>query len=339
VGPPGGLLLFAAGLGSLILGLGLVSRHFALAGARRDAALARRGAALARREVSLRETCASHDRFTASRGFSLREWGSLGGRVLLSSPFLAGVGATFLLQSSSASLIGLLGLVRAGYLPLPFAFRFVLGANVGTTFVVQALAFDPGWELAGGLLLLAGGVRILRRGERYALLFAGVGLAFLGLELLEVGAKHLFTAPVLEQALRSALHPPGRAWLMGVFMSALASSSAATIALLGRLAQAGEVGLQEALPLLLGQDLGTTADVLLASLVLGGLARTVGLFHLGFNLCLSAFFLPLIPHLVPLLTGLSPHPARQLAHAHTLFNLLGSGVALGLLAMAERRKG
>lgn len=276
------------------------------------------------------------------------------GRLALSSPFLLGVGATFLLQSSSASLIGLLSLVRAGVVPLPFALRFVLGANVGTTLVVQALAFDPGWEVAGGLLGLGlagcllrsalpgfrtGGTRGGFLPARLAPLLSGLGLAFLGLELFESGAGLIFSAPRMESLLRSALHTPLRGWLLGAFTSALASSSAATIAVLGRLAQAGEVQVEEALPVLLGQDLGTTADVLLASFLLGGRAWKVGLFHLGFNLALSAAFLPLSPHLSPILAELSPQPARQIAHAHTLFNLAGSGVALVLLSAGERGRG
>ncbi|MBX5465370.1 MAG: Na/Pi symporter, partial [Clostridia bacterium] len=127
--------------------------------------------------------------------------------------------------------------------------------------------------------------------------------------------------------LESALGGAGAGWgfLVGTAATALAFSSALVVGLLERLLQAGALGLGQAIPVLLGSDLGTVADTLLAAAALGRRARAVAAAHLLFNLAADLAWLLLGREALARAAGaLAAAPAARLAMAHSLLNLLAA---------------
>lgn len=244
---------------------------------------------------------------------------------------LAGVIVTTLLDSSSAVIIMTIALVNAGALTFRQALGVVLGANVGTTFSSQLIAFDIGrWAglpmLVGFLLLVATQRAHLRQWGQVIL---GFGLLFLGLFLMEEAVEPLKTLPQVAGWMRG-LESPLRGALVGAGATVLLQSSSATVGMAVVLAGQKLLTLPAGVALMMGAELGTCADTLVASIGRSRAAVKTGLFHLGFNLLSIVVGLALIHPFTGLVAWLSAGaaPARQLANAHVLFN------ALGVLAVA-----
>lgn len=295
MGPAGALLGLAAGLALVLLAL-------------REATEAGRSAAAWPRLAA------------ATRG--------AGERPLLA--FLAGAGGTVLLGSSSAWVILLEALADAGAVDLAGAVAMVLGANVGTTLTSHVAAAPLPWPCA--LALWAAGRASAGRARRPAWrTVAGtagaLGALLAGLDLLGGAARAALAGAGGAGWLESALGGAGAGWgfLVGTAATALAFSSALVVGLLERLLQAGALGLGQAIPVLLGSDLGTVADTLLAAAALGRRARAVAAAHLLFNLAADLAWLLLGREALARAAGaLAAAPAARLAMAHSLLNLLAA---------------
>lgn len=287
------------------------------------------------------------------RSLSVRPWqGVLLGAVL-----------TALIHSSSAFTIALVALAEAGIVSLRQAVPLVMGANIGTTVTNQFLAAamgtphlaGVGWYLAAGgagvwsaglalrspasraselLRRVPSGDRVVRMGEA----LGGLGMILLALEVLGRALAPLGAAPWFAGLMERLAVSPLSGVAAGIVLTSIVLSSTVTIALLQRLAAEGLIGLPAALTVLLGDNIGTTTDTLLASAAAGRAGRAVACAHLLFNLGSALVFLPLAPVLARLLPLLDANPARQIAHAHTLFNVATAVVLLpfhGALARAS----
>ena len=230
---------------------------------------------------------------------------------------LTGAAVTAVVQSSSAVTVLVLGLVGAGLLTLQRAVPVVFGANIGTTVTAQLLAFrleDARYLLlvAGLLLWFAGRGRLHAAGQA---LFA-FGLLFEGIAVMAEAMEPLAAGPVFRQ-----------------WMAHVVQSSSATIAVLQRAAaRPGPdggclLGLAGAIPVLLGDNIGTTVTAVLASVGQSRDAKRLAAAHALFNLSGAAVCWLLLPQFTALVRLVSPHGpesavlARQIANAHTLFNL------------------
>ena len=190
---------------------------------------------------------------------------------------LAGLLVTAVLQSSSATTVMVIGFVSAGLMELPQAVAVVFGANVGTTMTAQLVAFRlADWVFP---ILFAGVlVWLLARRERTRQLGLAVfsfGLLFDGIEVLSGAMTPLAEHPVFLRWMTQVRHTPLLGLLLGTGMTLVVQSSSATIAVLQRAAQqAGPdgihsvLGLAGALPILLGDNIGTTITAVLAAVVL-----------------------------------------------------------------------
>ncbi len=247
----------------------------------------------------------------------------------------AGLVVTMVLQSSSAVTVLVLGFVSAGLLPLRRAVPVVFGANIGTTITAQLLAFRL--EDIRHLLLFAGLLLwffwkegcIHAAGEA---LFA-FGLLFEGITVMAGALQPLAESPVFRQWMVQVQHRPGLGLLVGLGMTLTVQSSSATIAVLQRIAaQPGPecgclLGLTGAVPVLLGDNIGTTITAVLASIGQPRSAKQLAAAHCVFNLSGAVLCLGLLPQFVQLVEVLSPKGpaaavlARQIANAHTLFNV------------------
>ena len=259
------------------------------------------------------------------------------------------------MQSSSAVTVMAVGLTGAGLLGLEQAAALVIGANVGATVTGQLLAFRPGALVYPALLL---GLLLDRLGRAGKCRAAGralfsLGLLFHGMELMGGALAPLAASPRAMALLAGASRSPALGAAAGAAMTALVQSSSATLAALQRLAsQAGPdgvhsvLGLAGAVPILLGSNIGTTATALLAAAGRGRDAARAALAHLLFNVSGALVCLALLPAFLRLVTALSPAGpeadviARQIANAHTLFNLLAAALWLPftdkLAALAAR---
>ena len=224
---------------------------------------------------------------------------------------------------------------------LPQAVAVVFGANVGTTMTAQLVAFRlADWVFP---ILFAGVlVWLLARRERTRQLGLAVfsfGLLFDGIEVLSGAMTPLAEHPVFLRWMTQVRHTPLLGLLLGTGMTLVVQSSSATIAVLQRAAQLGLAG---ALPILLGDNIGTTITAVLAAVGQPTDARRTAAAHCCFNLSGSVVCLLTLPWMTRLVEAVSPKGpelevlARQIANAHTLFNLLCTLVWLPLTQVMVR---
>ncbi|WP_132255750.1 Na/Pi cotransporter family protein [Methylobacterium segetis] len=250
------------------------------------------------------------------------------------SAFLAGIGVTALLQSSTATGLMIAGFAAGGLVELVPALAVMLGANVGTTIIVQALSFDVA-ALSPALILL--GVMLFRRDSStrahdLGRVFIGLGLMLLALHQLLALMEAYEDAPALRLLLRTVSATPLLDVCLAAALTWAAHSSVAVVLLVMSLASKGVIAPDAAFALVLGANLGTAINPVLEGpsgddpaarrLPIGNfLTRVTGV--------LAA--LAALPLVGPLLTRLEPDPARAVADFHTLFNLTLAAAFLPLL--------
>lgn len=258
---------------------------------------------------------------------------------------LAGMVVTAILQSSSATTVMVIGFVSAGLMELPQAVAVVFGANVGTTMTAQLLAFRlADWAFpilfAGTILFLTAKQERLRQ---TGLAVFSFGLLFDGIEVMSGAMGPLAESLVFLHWMEQVRDAPLLGLLLGIGMTLVVQSSSATIAVLQRTAQQvgpdgihSVLGLAGALPVLLGDNIGTTITAVLAAVGQSRDAKRTAAAHCCFNLSGSVVCLCILPWLTEAVERLSPQGpeleviARQIANAHTLFNLVCTLVWLPL---------
>ena len=257
---------------------------------------------------------------------------------------LAGAAVTAVLQSSSAVTVMVLGFVSAGLLTLRQAVPVIFGCNIGTTVTAQLLAFRL--EDVRGLVLLAGLLLCFacagQKGRAIGRAVFAFGLLFEGIADMGTAMEPLAQGPVFVHWLSRVRQHPWLGLLAGLGMTLTVQSSSATIALLQNFAArpgldgSSLLGLAGALPVLLGDNIGTTITAVLASLSASRDAKRVAVAHAVFNLTGAAVLY------VRLTAALSPKGpelaviARQIANAHTLFNVVCTLVWLPLTPLMVR---
>lgn len=261
---------------------------------------------------------------------------------------IAGALVTAVLQSSSATTVMAIGFVSAGLMSLPQAISIIFGANIGTTMTAQIIAFKItdyiyAFIFVGFLLtFVCKSERIKSIGQT---IFA-FGLLFLGIETMGDVMKPLASSPVFTDLIGKVSGVPVLGLLLGTVMTLVVQSSSATIAVLQNFAgQAGPdgvtsiLGLAGAIPILLGDNIGTTITALLASLGQSRDAKRTAIAHTIFNLSGSLVFIWFVKPYAALIQALSPKGpeveiiSRQIANAHTLFNLTMTVVWVCLLGV------
>lgn len=259
--------------------------------------------------------------------------------MLTKNPLLgvcAGAAATAVMQSSSATTVMVIGFVSAGLMSMPQAVSVILGANIGTTLTAQLIAFklsDYIWPIVFvGFLIwfVAREERLKNIGQT---IFA-FGLLFVGIETMGEVMKPLAASPAFMSMIADVKDTPILGVLVGTVMTVVVQSSSATIAVLQNFAsQAGPdgissvLGLQGAIPILFGDNIGTTITAFIASLGQSKSAKRTAAAHSTFNITGSLLFICFIPAFSKVVQLISPQGpeidiiARQIANAHTLFNV------------------
>jgi phosphate:Na+ symporter len=236
---------------------------------------------------------------------------------------LTGVASTIALQSSSATTVLIIGMVSAGLISFYHSLGMILGADIGTTLTVQLVVWkvtdlSPLFIIIGGTLWLIGKRKWASGGE--AVFY--FGLLFFGLHLTGQATAPLRDNPALIRFLQETSNPLlGLA--IGLLFTGLIHASAIPISILVILAQHGLVTLPNALPVVIGANIGTTVTALMAGAVSASLsARRSALAHFLFKAAGAVISLLALPFFIKLLQFLTSQPAQQIALGHFLFNLL-----------------
>lgn len=261
---------------------------------------------------------------------------------------LAGALTTAVLQSSSATTVMTIGFVSAGLMSLPQAISIILGANIGTTMTAQIIAFKVTdyiylFIFAGFLIsFISKKEKVKNIGQT---IFA-FGLLFLGIETMGDVMKPLTSSAFFVNMIGKVSHIPILGVCVGAVMTLVVQSSSATIAVLQNFAaQAGPdgvtsiIGLAGAIPILLGDNIGTTITAVLASIGQPKDARRTAFAHCVFNISGAILFLFLVKPYAALIQFISPKGneidviSRQIANAHTGFNLVMTLIWIPLIPL------
>lgn len=251
--------------------------------------------------------------------------------------FWSGSISTALLQSSTALTVMTVSFVDAELLPYENALALILGSNIGTTLTTQLLAF-PLEQLTPCLMLFGslGYLLIPNRGRFLSLSLLSLGLLFFALSLLKAGMAPLAELPASRHFLRQLGDNHLEGVIAGTLISALLHSSSATTGIVMLLTEDGWLTLPTALAFIFGANIGTCFTAVLAALASSRAAQRVALFHVLLNLFGVLIFLPFVNPLAAGLSLMGGNLSRQVANAHTLFNLLSSLLAFPLLPWAEQ---
>ena len=240
---------------------------------------------------------------------------------------LTGVIATTILDSSSVTIILVIALVNGGMLTFPQSLGVIMGSNIGTTVSSQVFAFDleiysPLVLLAGFVLFITAGGSSRRRDVGASLL--GLGLVFFGLHYMGEAVRPLRDNDGFMRWMTGLEHPL-RGMTTGAIATVIIQSSSAMLGIVITLAGQGLITLAGGVAVMLGAEIGTCADTLVASLGRTRPAVRAGMFHLGFNVVSVLAGLMLIDQLVALATALPGGDSipRQIANAHVAFNVFG----------------
>lgn len=247
---------------------------------------------------------------------------------------LSGVCMTALMQSSSAVTVMLVGLVNAGILTLYETIGVIMGANIGTTATawlisIAGLAGTPlsAWlnlvTLAGASLLFAA-IFCMKKKLQIAAALCGFSMLILGMHFMSDALSPLRAFPLTAQFLLYFSNP-----LYGLFagtaITALLQSSSASVGILQALSLTGSVTLASAIPIVLGQNIGTCVTALLACIGTGKNAKRTAFVHLYFNMVGALFLLAVFYGLDAVFSFSFLEKAASptdIAMVHTAFNLL-----------------
>ncbi len=245
-----------------------------------------------------------------------------------------------LTQSGTAAVFLLVGLVRAGMMTLRQVQPVILGLNLGAGLIVLFLTLD----IRVAVLVLIGVSGILyafgsRHKEHVTGAAIGVGLLFLGFQIMRDGAAQIETQAWFVHFVEATAGAPLLAFLAGMVLTILAQSSIAVSAVMIVFLQSGLFELRDGILFVFGANIGSSVLMLLLSVNLSGAQRQVALYKLGFNAIAAIVLLPLIyieaafgvPLIVALVSHLSADPGTQVALAYVLFNALPVPALLLLL--------
>jgi phosphate:Na+ symporter len=248
--------------------------------------------------------------------------------------FGAGLGLTALLQSSTATGLMTTSFAADGMVSLVPALAIMLGANVGTTLIVQALSFNisaaaPVLFVIGLVTFRVGGQSLTRALGRIAI---GLGLTLLALHILVDTLAPAEEAPAVRVLLTDITHDPVLCIVIAAALTWAAHSSVAVVLLVMSLAYSHFVTTDAALALVLGANLGSAINPLLEGGVRGDPAsRRLPLGNLLNRLVGILIALPLLPLLARELPVLQPDAAKMTAEFHLLFNVALAAIFIGPL--------
>lgn len=264
----------------------------------------------------------------------------------------AGMGAiiTSIIQSSSVTTVLLVGFISAGIMSMAQSVPVIIGANIGTTITAQILAFKI-TKLA--LLMIALGFFLTFTSKRnawrqYGFMIMGLGLVFFGMSVMSDGMKPLRSYDAFINFM-TTLESPAFAVLIGAVFTAVIQSSSATTGILIVMAGQGLLGLETAIAITLGSNIGTCITAGLAAIGKPREAVRTATVHALFNILGAVIWIAFIGQLADFTRWISPvynelnglsrlaaESPRQIANAHTFFNIANAFLFIGFTTQIAR---
>lgn len=254
---------------------------------------------------------------------------------------LAGMIVTILIQSSTGTTVITIGLVTAGFMTLKQAIGVIMGANIGTTVTAFIIGIDLGEYAMPILALGAFLIFFFKRSKinNIGRVLFGFGSLFFGLEFMGGAVKPLAELEGFRQLMLDMSSHTIYGILVGIGLTALVQSSSATIGILQEFYSQDLITLQGAIPVLLGDNIGTTITAILASLAGSLAAKRAAFVHVIFNVIGVIIFTLLLPIVIPLIATIQDawhlKPVMTIAFAHGAFNVTNTLIQLpfvGVLA-------
>ena len=241
-----------------------------------------------------------------------------------------GAGATAIIQSSSATSVMVIGFVNAGIMTLFQATAIIMGANIGTTItgVIVAFSYLDFVKLAVAAMAFVGVMLTffkMDKAKQIGGILCGFGLIFVGLDVMGNAFDNYPEITEFFQKLFKKVDFPLLLVVLGTIFTAIIQSSSAATGIFITMVGAGALGLENALFLVLGSNIGTCITAVLASIGTSKNAKRTALIHLSFNVIGSIFFTALIwickTQAVDILQGITSSQEMQLAWFHVIFNV------------------
>ncbi len=245
--------------------------------------------------------------------------GSLTGTPL--KGLLLGTAVTSILQSSSATTVMVVSFVDVGFMSLTQAIGVILGANIGTTVTAQLIAFKI-TNVAYFLAVIGAALCVLckkKKNKQVGVGLVGFGLLFIGMEMMQAPMAFLKQRPDLITVFGDHIL---LAFLSGLVITLLVQSSSATVGLTMAVAAQGIVPLQTAIAIILGDNIGTTITAVLASLGANRSAKQAAASHVLIKVLGTMVIMATLPMYTSFIEHTSSDVSRQLANAHTIFNVI-----------------
>lgn len=250
---------------------------------------------------------------------------------------LVGIAVTVLIQSSSGTTVIVVGLVSAGFMTLRQAIGVIMGANIGTTITAFIIGLDVG---AYALPIMALGALLIfffkkNQIQNMGQVIFGFGGLFFGLELMSDGMKPLRESASFIDLTISLSDMPILGVVVGTVFTLIVQSSSATVAILQGLYAENILTLGASLPVLFGDNIGTTITAVLAALGASIAAKRAAAVHVLFNVLGTIIFMILLTPFtmyVEWIAGvLNLEPKMQIAFAHGTFNVLNTIIQFPLI--------
>jgi len=246
---------------------------------------------------------------------------------------LAGTAATIMTQSSSITVLTLIGFVNAGIMTFRQSVNIMLGSEIGTTAVAQIVAFEVGmayWPL----IAIGFFVHMFSRKERTRLIadvVFSLGLMFLAMDFIKQAALPLAGSPVFVGIMNTFGTNPVVGILVGAALAGITNSSAGTVSLVIALGRSGLVSLPAGIALVLGANIGTTFFELIAGIGATSPAKRTALSQALINVVGVTLFIPFLAPYGDIVAQTASDLPRQIANSHTIFNVIVSLILIPLV--------
>ena len=267
--------------------------------------------------------------------------------------FLTGLGVTSIIQSSSATTVMVVGFVNSGLMELNQAINVIMGANVGTTVTAWILSLGSidGDSLFVQLLKPTSFTPILaligvvyymflkdRKKKDIGMILLGFATLMFGMDTMSDAVSGLKDVPQFQQ-LFLMFQNPILGMLAGAILTGIIQSSSASVGILQALSMTGQVTYGAAIPIIMGQNIGTCVTAMLSSVGTNKGARRAALVHLSFNVIGTAIWLTVFAlvqaFLQPAILNEAVAPA-SIAVAHSAFNILCTALLLPNSRLLEK---
>ena len=266
---------------------------------------------------------------------------------------LTGLGVTAIIQSSSATTVMVVGFVNSGLMTLKQAINVIMGANIGTTvtaWILSLAGIDSG-NLFVSLLKPSSFTPVLAligivfymfsknsRRQDTGLILLGFATLMFGMESMSDAVSGLREVPQFRQMM-IAFQNPVLGVLAGAVLTAIIQSSSASVGILQSLASTGQVSLGAAIPIIMGQNIGTCVTAMLSSVGTNKNARRAALVHLSFNVIGTVVWLVVFCLVRALFRPVLLDASASLfsiAVVHSAFNVLCTLLLLPMTGLLER---